>query len=265
MGQVIVITSGKGGVGKTTTTANLGLGLALRGYRVVVMDGDVGLRNLDLVLGFSEQVTYNNLDVIEGRCRLSEALIKVPKYPNFALLPTAQDKEKDAVNESQMRRLCAELEEVSDFVLIDCPAGIEQGFRNAVAAAHQAIVIATPDAASIRDAEKILDLLKNNGIEQPGLILNRFRKDLSDSGDFYTISQVQELLPCDVLGVVPDEIQVTVTSNRGIPIVLDYRSRAGEAFRNICRRMLGESVPFQHFPSETPVQKRRGIWPFRKK
>jgi septum site-determining protein MinD len=243
MGEVIVITSGKGGVGKTTTTANIGTGLALQGKKVVVIDADIGLRNLDVVMGLENRIVYDIVDVVEGVCRLRQALIKDKRYDGLYLLPAAQTKDKTAVNPEQMRDLCNQLKEQYDYVIVDCPAGIEQGFKNAVAGADRAIVISTPEISSVRDADRIIGLHEASDIRDPELIINRIRIDMVKRGDMMNIEDMIDILAINLLGVVPDDESIVVSTNKGEPAVVDNKSMAGEAYRNISRRILGEEVP----------------------
>ena len=206
MSEVIVITSGKGGVGKTTTTANLGCGFALLGKKVALVDADIGLRNLDVVMGLENRIVYDLVDVVEGNCRLKQALIKDKRYEGLFLLPAAQTRDKDAITPEQMKKLCESLkEEGFDYILIDCPAGIEQGFKNAISGADKAIVVTTPEVSAVRDADRIIGLLEANSLSNPTLILNRLRPDMVKRGDMMTIDDVTEILAIDILGVVPDD------------------------------------------------------------
>ena len=243
MSEVYVITSGKGGVGKTTTSANLGVGLAMMGKRVVLVDADIGLRNLDVVMGLENRIVYDIIDVINGNCRLKQALIKDKRYSSLCLLPAAQTKDKDSLSPEQMQKLCEQLKEDFDYILIDCPAGIEQGFRNAIAGADKAIVVTTPEVSSVRDADRIVGLLEASELGNPMLILNRIRVDMVKRGDMMALEDVTDILAIDVLGVVPDDESIVVSTNRGEPCVADDNSRAGKAFRNITRRLMGETVP----------------------
>ncbi len=244
MSEVIVITSGKGGVGKTTTSANIGTGLALTGKKVCLIDADIGLRNLDVVLGLENRIVYDIVDVVEKNCRIKQALIKDKKVETLYLLPAAQTKDKNAVTEEQMKELCDELRAEFDYVIIDCPAGIEQGFKNAIAAADRAIVVTNPEVSAVRDADRIIGLLEAAGLNNPKLILNRLRIEMAKRGDMLTIEDVTEILAVDVIGVVPDDEYIVVSSNKGEPAVCDPNSKAGEAFRNVTRRIMGEEVPF---------------------
>lgn len=248
MSEVIVITSGKGGVGKTTTTANLGCGLAVLGKKVALVDADIGLRNLDVVMGLENRIVYDLVDVVEGNCRLKQGLIKDKRYEGLYLLPAAQTRDKDAVSPEQMQKLCDSLrEEGFDFILIDCPAGIEQGFKNAIAGADRAIVVTTPEVSAVRDADRIIGLLEANGLNNPTLILNRLRIDLVQRGDMMNIQDVTEILAVDILGVVPDDESIVIATNKGEPAVNTAESRAGQAYRNIVHRLLGEDVPIMSF------------------
>lgn len=243
MSEVIVVTSGKGGVGKTTTSANLGTGLALAGKKVAVVDADIGLRNLDVILGLENRVVYNLIDVIEGNCRLKNALIRDKRYENLYLLPAAQTRDKDAVSPEQMQKLCESLKEEFDYVILDCPAGIEQGFKNAIAGADRAIVVTTPEVSAVRDADRIIGLLEANELKNPQLILNRIRVDMVKRGDMMSLEDVTEILAIDTLGIVPDDESIVVSANRGEPAVTDENSKAGQAYRNIAQRIMGNNVP----------------------
>ena len=231
MGEVIVVTSGKGGVGKTTTTANIGAGLSRLDKKVVIIDTDLGLRNLDVVMGLENLIVYNLVDVIEGKCRMKQALIRDRRYENLYLLPSAQTKDKSAVSPGQIRKLTDELKEEFDYILVDCPAGIEQGFQNAIAGAERAFIVTTPEVSAIRDADRIIGLLEKNGIRKNELIINRIRND------------VTEILSIPLLGIIPDDEQVVIGTNQGTPVI-SIHSTAGTAYSNICRRILGEEVEF---------------------
>ncbi len=243
MGEVIVITSGKGGVGKTTTTANIGVGLAKLDKKVVVMDTDLGLRNLDVVMGLENRIVYNLVDIIEGNCRIKQALIKDKRYENLYLLPSAQTKDKSAVSPQQVKKLTEELAEEFDYVLVDCPAGIEQGFRNAIAGAGHAIVVTTPEVSAIRDADRIIGLLEKNNIQKMDLIINRIRMDMVKRGDMMSVEDVTEILGIHLLGAIPDDEQIVVATNQGEPVI-GMDSLSGKAYMNICKRLCGEEVPF---------------------
>lgn len=243
MGEVIVITSGKGGVGKTTTTANVGTGLAKLNKKVVLIDTDIGLRNLDVVMGLENRIVYNLVDVVEGNCRIKQALIKDKRYPNLYLLPSAQTRDKTSVSPEQMKKLSDELREEFDYILMDCPAGIEQGFKNAIAGADRALVVTTPEVSAVRDADRIIGLLEANEIKSTHLIVNRLRSDMVKRGDMMSSDDVVEILAVDLIGVVPDDESVVISTNQGEPLV-GNESLAGQAYLNICHRILGEEVPF---------------------
>ncbi|MBC7344402.1 MAG: septum site-determining protein MinD [Clostridia bacterium] len=243
MGEVIVVTSGKGGVGKTTATANIGAALGMLGMRVVLVDTDIGLRNLDVVMGLENRIVYDIVDVVHGHCRIKQALIKDKRFEEVFLLPAAQTKDKTAVTPQQMRDLCAALKEEFDYVIIDCPAGIEQGFKNAIAGCDKAIVITTPEVAAVRDADRVIGLLGAQDIRDPKVIINRIRPDMVKRGDMMDIDDILDLLAVDLLGIVPEDEFIVISTNRGEPAVLDRHSQAAEAFRNISRRITGEDVP----------------------
>ncbi|MHA6259318.1 septum site-determining protein MinD [Sporosarcina sp. CAU 1771] len=244
MGEAIVITSGKGGVGKTTTTANLGTALALQGKKVCLVDTDIGLRNLDVILGLENRIIYDLVDVIEGRCKVHQALVKDKRFEDrLFLLPAAQTTDKNAINGEQMKTLITDLKRDYDYVLIDCPAGIEQGFKNAVAGADRGIVVTTPEISAVRDADRIIGLLEQEDIEPPKLIINRIRRRLANSGDALDINEITSHLSIDLLGIVLDDENVISSSNKGEPVVMDPTNPAAIGYRNISRRILGESVP----------------------
>ncbi len=245
MGRVIVVTSGKGGVGKTTTTANLGMALAQRNKRVAVVDADFGLRNLDLLLGLENRIVYTAVEVLAGECRLEQALVKDKRRPNLVLLPAAQNRTKDAINPAQMRQLVLAIAKVYDYVLVDSPAGIEMGFQNAISAAQEAIIVTTPEIAAVRDADRVIGLLEANNIKKIGLIVNRLRPKMVEANDMMSVEDVQEILSVPLIGVVPDDERVIVSTNKGEPLVISGTpSLAGTAFENISRRLEGEKVPF---------------------
>ncbi len=244
MGQVVVITSGKGGVGKTTTTANIGAGLAKLGKSVVVIDADIGLRNLDVVLGLENRIVYDIVDVVGGVCRMKQALIKDKRNEGLYLLPAAQTKDKDAVNPDQMKELTGKLKEEYDFVLVDCPAGIEQGFKNAIAGADRAVVVTTPEVSAVRDADRIIGLLEAAELNNPRLIVNRVRVEMVKRGEMMNIEDMKDILAIDLIGVVPDDEHVVISTNRGEPAVHNEESMSGQAFMNIARRINGDDVPY---------------------
>jgi septum site-determining protein MinD len=250
LGRVITITSGKGGVGKTTSTANLGTALALLGKKVAVIDADIGLRNLDVVMGLEKRIVYDIVDVVEGRCRIRQALIKDKRFPELYLLPAAQTRDKSAVNPAQMRLLCDHLKTEFDFVLIDCPAGIEQGFKNAIAGADMVIIVTTPEVSAVRDADRVIGLVEANGLPAPRLIINRIRPELVKRGEMMTQDDVVEVLAVDLIGIVPDDESIVISTNRGEAAATDRTSRAGQAYTNIARRLMGEDVPFLMLDTE---------------
>ena len=244
MSEVIVITSGKGGVGKTTTSANVGTALAMQGKQVVLVDADIGLRNLDVVMGLENRIVYDLVDVIEGRCRLKQALIKDKRFEGLFLLPAAQTRDKDAVNPEQMKKLCETLKEDFDYVILDCPAGIEQGFKNAIAGADRALIVTTPEVSAVRDADRIIGLIESHGVSNTQLIINRVRMQMVKRGDMMAMEDVVEILAIDLIGVVPDDENIVITTNKGEPASAEGNSLAGKAFKNIALRVLGEEVPF---------------------
>lgn len=246
MTRVIVLTSGKGGVGKTTCTANLGMALAQQGQRVAVIDADFGLRNLDLLLGLENRIVYTALDVLAGDCRLEQALVKDKRQPNLALLPAAQNRSKESITPKQMRELVARLAAKGfNFIFIDCPAGIEGGFRNAISAAREAIVVTTPEISAVRDADRVIGLLEASNIKTKRLIVNRLKPAMVQEDQMMSVQDVQDILAIPLLGVIPDDERVIVSTNRGEPLILDKKlSLAGVAFSNIAKRLRGERVPF---------------------
>ena len=244
MGEAIVITSGKGGVGKTTTTANLGAALALNEHRVVLVDADIGLRNLDVVMGLENRIVYDLVDVATGVCRLRQALIRDKRFnENLFLLPAAQTRDKTAINPEQMKALVEEIKAEFDFVLVDCPAGIEQGFRNAIAGADRAVVVTTPEVSAVRDADRIIGLLEASEMGEVHLLINRIRPGMVKRGDMMDIEDIIDILAVDLIGAVPEDDRIVVATNKGEPAVIDTTSRSGQAFRNVARRINGEQVP----------------------
>lgn len=242
MSEVIVVTSGKGGVGKTTTSANVGTGLAKLDKKVVLIDTDIGLRNLDVVMGLENRIVYNLVDVIEGNCKAKQAMIKDKRYPNLYLLPSAQTRDKTSVTPEQMKALTDELREEFDYIILDCPAGIEQGFMNAIAGADRALVVTTPEVSAIRDADRIIGLLEANEKKRSDLIINRIRMDMVKKGDMMSIEDVVDILAIDLIGAVPDDENIVIATNNGEPLV-GSDSLAGQAYMNICKRIVGENVP----------------------
>ncbi|KIL46134.1 septum site-determining protein MinD [Jeotgalibacillus campisalis] len=262
MGDAIVITSGKGGVGKTTTTANLGTAIAMQGKKVCLIDTDIGLRNLDVILGLENRIIYDLVDVIEGRCKVHQALVKDKRFDDLLyLLPAAQTSDKSAVAPAQMKELVDDLKQDYDYILIDCPAGIEQGYKNAIAGANKAIVVTTPERSAVRDADRIVGLLEQEQIDPPMLIINRIRNHLMESGDMLDIDEITNHLSIDLLGIVVDDDQVITASNKGEPIAMNPDNKASIAYRNIAKRILGESIPLMSLTEEkkTFFQKLLGL------
>ena len=242
--QVITITSGKGGVGKTTATANIATALAVDGKKVVCIDADIGLRNLDVVLGLENRIVYDLVDVVEGRCRLRQAMIRDKRLPTLYLIPAAQTRDKTAVSPSDMVRLIDDLRTDSDYILIDSPAGIERGFRNAIAPADIVVVVTNPEISAVRDADRIIGLIEAEEKGPARLVLNRIKPDMVKREDMLSPDDVVELLAIELIGIIPEDEKVILSTNRGIPIVLDGKSKSGQAFRNIASRLLGNEVPF---------------------
>ena len=242
MGEVIVVTSGKGGVGKTTTTANLGSALAISGKKVVLVDTDIGLRNLDVVMGLENRIVYDIVDVVEEKCKLRQALIKDKRFPELFLLPAAQTRDKSAVNEEQMKELTEKLKEEFDYILIDCPAGIEQGFKNAIAGADRAIVVTTAEISAIRDADRIIGLLESSEIKNPELVVNRLRPQMVRKGEMMDVDDIVDLLSIDLIGVIPDDEYIITQTNKGEPVVQNKKAPSGKSYLEIARRILGENI-----------------------
>lgn len=250
MGEAIVVTSGKGGVGKTTTTANIGTALALMGKKICLVDTDIGLRNLDVVMGLENRIIYDLVDVAEERCRLHQALIKDKRFDCLFMLPAAQTQDKTAVQPEQMKKIIDELKQDYDYVFIDCPAGIEHGFKNAVSGADKSIVVTTPETSAVRDADRIIGLLEQEEVEAPKLVINRIRNSMLKEGDILDVDEIVNILAIELLGIVIDDERVIRASNKGEPIALDPTSKASIAYRNIARRILGESVPLMSIQEE---------------
>ena len=245
MTRIIVTTSGKGGVGKTTVTANLGMALARLGRSVALVDADFGLRNLDLLLGLENRIVYTAVEVANGECRLEQALVKDKREPKLVLLPAAQNRNKEAMSPEQMKQLVEELTKTYDYIIIDSPAGIEMGFKNAIAPAREALIVTTPEIAAVRDADRVVGLLEAEGVKQIQLIVNRLRPMMVRANDMMSVQDVQELLAIGLIGVVPEDERVIVSTNRGEPLVLaEDPSMAGKAFDNIARRLEGENIEF---------------------
>lgn len=268
MGKAIVITSGKGGVGKTTTSANLGTALALLGKKVCLIDLDIGLRNLDVVLGLDNRIIFDIVDVAEGRAKLAQALIKDKRFEDkLFLLPAAQNADKTVLQPQQVKAIVDQLKPDFDYILLDCPAGIEQGFVNAVAGADMAIVVSTPEISAVRDADRVIGLLEKFELsEEPQLIINRIRKNLMDDGQAMDIDEITRHLSIKLLGIIVDDDQVISTSNRGEPIALQENDPAAQGYRNIARRLEGETVPLMELEDEKKAGffKKVGLW-FKKK
>lgn len=252
--QVITLCSGKGGVGKTTAVANIAVAMAVDGMKVACIDGDIGLRNLDVVMGLENRIVYDIVDVIEGRCKLRQAMIRDKHLPDLYLIPAAQTRDKNAVSPSDMTRLCNELRPDLDYVLIDSPAGIERGFRNAIAPADRVLVVTNPEVSAVRDADRVIGILEAEDKRSPALIINRLNPALVKQRDMLSAEDVLDLLGIPVLGIVPEDEIVIVSSNRGTPVAQDPKSRAGQAFRNIAKRIRGQEIPF------LDVQKEAGLW-----
>lgn len=242
MSEVIVVTSGKGGVGKTTVCANIGSGLALLGNKVVLIDTDIGLRNLDVVMGLENRIIYNLVDVVEGSCRIKQALIKDKRCEGLFLLPSAQTKDKSAVTPEQMKKLTDTLRDEFDFILLDCPAGIEQGFRNAIAGAEHAVVVTTPEVSSIRDADRVIGLLEAAGITKKELLINRIRPELVRRGDMMSLEDIGEILAIPMIGAFTDHEEIVIAGNSGEPVA-GRDDSLGQAFMEVCRRLMGEEIP----------------------
>ena len=243
-GSVVTITSGKGGVGKTTATANIGAALASKKESVVCIDADIGLRNLDVVMGLENRIVYDLVDVVEGRCRLRQAMIRDKRLPDLYLIPAAQTRDKTAVSPSDMVRICEELRQEHRWILIDSPAGIERGFRNAIAPSDIVIVITNPEVSAVRDADRIIGLIEADEKGPAKLIINRIRPDMVKRGDMLSVDDIVELLAIDLLGMIPDDEEIMIGSNRGVPVALDGKSVSGQAFRNIAARLDGQDIPF---------------------
>ena len=254
MSEVIVITSGKGGVGKTTTVANLGTALSFENKKTVVVDADIGLRNLDVVMGLENRIVYDIVDVVEGTCKLKQALIKDKRFENLYLLPAAQTRDKNAVSEHQMEDLCEKLKESFDYIIIDCPAGIEQGFKNAVAGADRAIVVTNPEVSAVRDADRIIGLLESSEIKNPELVINRIRPNMVRKGEMMDVDDIVDLLSIDLIGVVPDDEYIITQTNKGEPVIQNKKAPSGKAYLEIAKRILGEDIEI------TIPGREKGFW-----
>jgi septum site-determining protein MinD len=250
---IVTITSGKGGVGKTTTTANLGVALAMLGQRVVTLDADIGLRNLDVVMGLENRIVYDLVDAVEGHCRLRQALIRDKRLSELYLLPAAQTRDKTAVTPQQMVDLCDQLRPEFDFVLIDSPAGIEQGYRNAVAPADRVLIVTTPEVSAVRDADRIVGLVEADEKSSPSLIINRLDPAMVRRGQMLSTVDVVEILAIDLIGIIPEDKEIIISTNRGTPVVLDGKTPSGQAFRNVAGRLMGQEIPFM------PIKESSGV------
>lgn len=239
MGKVYVVTSGKGGVGKSTAVANIGAGLAMEGKKVVLIDADIGLRNLDLIMGLENRIVFDLVDVVEKKCRsFRQALIRDKRFKGLFLLPSSQSREKDAVQPDQMRELCQTLKESFDFVIIDCPAGIEHGFKNAVAGADEAIIVTNPEVSAVRDADRVIGLLEAEEKGEPILLVNRMREDMVRKDQMLAVEDIVDILNVEILGIVPEDERILYSSNRGTPVVLDKKSRSGKSYRMIVKKIV---------------------------
>lgn len=257
-GKVVTITSGKGGVGKTTTTANLGIALASLGQKVVCIDADIGLRNLDVVMGLENRIVYDLVDAIEGRCRLPQAMIRDRQFENLFLIPAAQTRDKSAISPSDMVKLCDALRSEVDWVIIDSPAGIERGFRNAIAPSDEILVITNPEISAVRDADRIIGVVEAEEKGPARLIINRINTRMIKRGDMLSADDVVNLLAIPLIGIVPEDEAVLVSTNHGQAVVLNEKSKAGLAFQNISRRMMGEEIPWVDLDEKTGLFNRLG-------
>lgn len=253
---VITVTSGKGGVGKTTATANLSTALAMHGKRVVAIDADIGLRNLDVVMGLENRIVYDLVDIVEGVCRARQAMIKDKRLPELYLIPAAQSRDKESVSPQDMIELINRLRPEFDYILIDSPAGIERGFKNAIAAADRVLIVTTPEVSAVRDADRIIGLIEAEEKGPSDLIVNRLRLDMVKRGDMLHTDDVLDVLAINMIGVVPDDEAIITSTNRGRPATLENGSKAGKAFNNIARRLMGEQVPFIDLAEEDSFFKR---------
>jgi septum site-determining protein MinD len=254
-GKTIVITSGKGGVGKTTSSANIGTALAMHGNKVCLIDADIGLRNLDVVMGLENRIVYDIVDVVENNCRLEQAMIRDKRYDGLYLLPAAQTRDKTSVTPFQMKELIEKLKEDMDYIVVDSPAGIEQGFKNAIAGADRAIIVTTPEISAVRDADRIIGLLEAEGLRDPEVIINRIRADMVERGDMMGIEDMIEILAIDLIGIVPEDEGIVVSTNRGEPIALNDNAKAGQAYRNIARRIMGEELPMMKLEKDSFISR----------
>ncbi|MCO4743659.1 MAG: septum site-determining protein MinD [Proteobacteria bacterium] len=255
MAECIVITSGKGGVGKTTTSANLAVALALSGKRVTVVDADIGLRNLDVILGLENRIVYDLVHVIEGECKLKQALVRDKRVEGLYLLPAAQTRDKNAVGPEDMKKLVQNLkDEGMDYIIIDCPAGIEQGFKNSIAGADRALIVTTPEVSAIRDADRIIGLVEAHELPEPKLLVNRYRASMVERGDMVNVEDILEILAIPMVGLIPDHEDIIISANRGTPAVFDEKSVVGAAYLRIADRIMGEDIPIPSFAEDN------GMW-----
>ncbi|MFQ6039672.1 MAG: septum site-determining protein MinD [Candidatus Poribacteria bacterium] len=260
MGRTIVITSGKGGVGKTTATANIGTALSLMGKSVVLVDADIGLRNLDIVMGLEGRVVYTSMDVVEGKCLLTKALVR-GRTDNLRLLAASQRNNKNEFPPERMKEICSELSESFDYVIVDSPAGIEQGFLMSTASANEAVIITTPEVAAIRDADRVIGLVQNTGIDKPLLIINRLSAEMIEKGDMMGPEDILDVLSIDLVGIVPEDKDIIVATNKGLPLTLSKNSKSGEAYKRIARRIDGEEgLPIPDFKENGFLAKLAGIF-----
>lgn len=260
--KVITVTSGKGGVGKTTVTANLAASLAMLGRRVVALDADIGLRNLDVVMGLENRIVYDLVDVIEGRCRLQQAMIRDKRFPELYLIPAAQTRDKMAVSPSDMVLVCDQLRHDMDYIIIDSPAGIERGFRNAVAPADQVVIVTNPEVSAVRDADRIIGLIEAEEKGPGQLIINRLKPQMVAKGDMLSIADVLDILAIDLLGVIPEDEAILISSNRGSPVAMSgaNSASASQAFRNIAQRIEGKDIPIMDLNQSSGLFGRLRTW-----
>lgn len=245
MGRAIVVTSGKGGVGKTTACANLGAALAQKGKEVLLIDTDIGLRNLDTALGLENRIVFDLIDVIENKCRLKQAIIRDKQNQHLSLMPASQSRDKSDINENQMQQLLSEVKNMYDFVIIDCPAGIEQGFKNAIAGADEAIVVCTPEVSSVRDADRVIGIMASQGISHVSLIVNRIKPELVLGGDMLSVEDVEDILGQKAIGTVLEDKTIVKATNLGEAAVNFSKSNAGREYLKIAGRLLGENIPIK--------------------
>ncbi len=255
-GKVVTISSGKGGVGKTTATANLGISLASLGKKVVVIDADIGLRNLDVIMGLENRIVYDLVDIVEGRSKLRQAMIKHKKFDDLFLIPAAQTRDKMAVSPEDMVKLTNELREDFDYVLIDSPAGIERGFRNALEPADEVLIVTNPEVSAVRDADRIIGLIEAADKGPGKLIINRLKTDLVKKGEMLSSEDVFDILGLTIIGIIPEDELVLSASNSGVPVTLNMQSKAGMAFNNVARRVIGEDVPFMNLDENPGILQR---------